>query len=134
MISLVIQPFWIKAQLADYAACGGYNKKFKVSATLTVEKLDCDGFVVENLSFIHECRQSFRVAMYKASCEELAQGITNIGHRMIGDRLESMMVRIFNLTGYIELNWVRGQGIPAFPRCATSTEKIETRKLSSRKK
>ena len=127
-ITLVILPFWIPAKLADNAACGGYNKRFRAEIHLTVTTLDCDGFVVENLSLIKACRDRFKMTMYKASCEELSMGIVNIAHEMLGDRLITATVKVFNLTGYTQTVWKRGELIPPFPRLASVSERFATLK------
>jgi len=116
-IKLVILPFEIPAKLAAVNACGGWSKKFRAAITLEVRQLDDMGFVVENQSLIANVRAYFGKAKYRASCEQLCQGIVNLSHNLVGARLTRTTVQVFNLTGYTEVVWSKGEQVPPLPHC-----------------
>jgi hypothetical protein len=118
-VSLVIEPFDVRSRLAEGHACGGWDEKFKASVTLISTDLDEHGFVVENLSVIRAIRKFFKGRTYVASCEQLCQCIAHICHDLVGDRLISCHVKVFNLTGHLALDWERGQSIPPLPLCVS---------------
>lgn len=125
-VKLIINPFQIKAELAEHAACGGYEGSFRGGVELSARTLDEFGFVVNNIAFIRECKARFQGAMLKASCEELCFGLIRIAHDMIGERLIEAKATVINLTGHIEVIWVEGQKVPLFPRLATDEERKAT--------
>lgn len=122
-ISLVIDPFTVKARLAQNHVCGGWDKHFRTSVTLVSEDLDKDGFVVENLTVIRTIRKFFGNRKYVASCEQLCQCIAHICHDLGGERITAIHVKVFNLTGHLALDWHRGQSIPPLPECAIKVRK-----------
>lgn len=116
-VSLVIEPFDVRARLAEGHACGGWDEKFRTAVTLESETLDEHGFVVENMTVIKAVRAFFKGRKYVASCEQLCQCIANITHGLGDDRLTRIKVKVFNLTGHLEIDWQRGQTIPPLPHC-----------------
>jgi hypothetical protein len=126
IVKLVIIPFQIKAELAEHAACGGFEGSFRGGVELSARTLDEFGFVVNNIAFIRECKARFQGAMFKASCEELCFGLIRIAHDMMGERLVEAKATVINLTGHLEAVWMEGQKVPPFPRLATDEEKKAT--------
>ncbi len=125
-ITLFLKPFSVEASLADNHVCGGYDGQFRMSCELTVDTLDGSGFVTDNLSVIKEVKRSFGKTMLKASCEELACGVVNVASKLVGTRLIKASVRVFNLTGHVQVQWNEGEEIPEFPRIATPEERRVT--------
>lgn len=119
-VRLVINPFEVVSYLADGEACGGWDEKFTAAVTLTSEQLDEHGFVVENMSVVNAVRDFFKGRMYKASCENLCEAITNICHSLVGDRLTHAHVKVFNLTGHLELDWHKGDMVPPLPNAVAT--------------
>ena len=117
-ISLVINPFAVEAKLAEDHVCGGWDEHFKTAITLECENLDNHGFVVENLTVIKTVRDFFRGKKYVASCEQLCQCIARICHDLAPDRLNRINVKVYNLTGHLEIDWRKGQALPPLPECA----------------
>lgn len=122
-IRLVINPFDVRARLAEGHACGGWDEKFRCAVTLTSEDLDEHGFVVENMTVIKTIREFFKGKKYVASCEQLCQCIAHICHKLAGERLTHVHVKVYNLTGHLEIDWNRGETIPPLPFCVTKNIK-----------
>lgn len=116
-ISLVIKPFAVAASLDKHHVCGGWDGHFKAAVTIVSDNLDENGFVVENLTVIRTIRKFFKGRKYRASCEQLCQCIAHICHGLAGDRVTSIHVKVYNLTGHLEINWNKGQTIPPLPHC-----------------
>lgn len=119
---LFIKRFSVQVDLISKARCGGYDGHFETEAYLVVDKLDSDGFVVQNEEFMSNVRSVFASYPIKASCEELAAGVAHIAAQMADERLVSVNVKVFNLTGFTTASWQRGNTIPPFPRAATEEE------------
>lgn len=65
--------------------------------------------------------------VWRASCEQLTEGIANVVAGMIpAERLLSMNIKVHNHMGYTSLDWVAGNEIPPFPRRATEQEIADT--------
>lgn len=127
--TLVVERFIVDAQLVENAICGnGNGGSFETECRLVVEGLDDNGFVVEVHSFIEAVQRAYADGMRKASCEELAGGVINVAHRLIGPRLTEASATVYNQTGHVEVDWERGNEVPAFPRTATAQETKATRK------
>ena len=122
-IRLVINPFDVRARLAEGHACGGWDEKFKTQVTLTSQNLDEHGFVVENLTVIRTIRKFFKGKKYVASCEQLCQCIARICLDLVGERLTHVHVKVYNLTGHLEMDWDKGESIPPLPFCVTKGKK-----------
>jgi hypothetical protein len=118
-IRLVINPFDVRARLAEGHACGGWDEKFRAAVTLECENLDKHGFVVENMTVIKTIRKFFKGRKYVASCEQLCQCIAHICHDLVGERLTCAEVKVYNLTGHLEIKWCKGEAIPPLPFCVT---------------
>jgi hypothetical protein len=116
-ISLVIRPFNVKAELAENHVCGGWDEHFRTAVTLECDDLDSHGFVVENLTVIRTIRKYFKGRKYVASCEQLCQCIARICFDLGGERLTRIHVKVYNLTGHLEIDWRRGYSIPPHPQC-----------------
>ncbi len=122
-VRLVILPFDVRARLAEGHACGGWDEKFRAAITLTSDRLDEHGFVVENMTVIKTVRDFFRGKKYVASCEQLCQCIANICHNLAGERLQHVHVKVYNLTGWLEIDWNKGEAIPPLPFCVTKPKR-----------
>ncbi len=131
-ITLHLKPFTVEASLADNHVCGGYDGEFQASCDLVADSLDSSGFVTDNLGFIELVKQAFSATMLKASCEELALGIVNLACSTVGSRLARASVQVFNLTGSANVSWVKGDGVPPFPREATRQERRDTERARER--
>lgn len=118
-IRLVIDPFDVRARLAEGHACGGWDEKFRAAVTLECDDLDQNGFVVENLTLIRTIRKFFKGKKYVASCEQLCQCIAHISRELVGPRLKRAHVQVINLTGHVEIEWRKGEKIPPLPMCVT---------------
>lgn len=124
---LILTNQLITASLVNNKVCGGLDDgKFKCHIEIVTRDLDSDGFVTDNQEFLDYVQQTFDQGRYKASCEELCDGITRLAFNTVGGRLEQCHVTVFNLTGKVVSNWKRGDEIPIFPRLATRREKEET--------
>lgn len=121
-ITLVLNPFTVKAKLAEDHVCGGWDEHFKTAISIESSNLDGEGFVVENMSVIYAVRAFFRAKKYIASCEQLCQCIANICLDLCGDRANRIHVKVYNLTGHLELTWVRGQDVPPLPACVSDVK------------
>lgn len=116
-ITLVTDPFKVEAKLTPDNACGGWDKEFRAAMEVTVDELDQDGFVVEAKALIQMVRDYFKPATYRASCEQLAQCIVNLVHGLVGDKLLTVKVQVFSLTGHIRMEWKAGDQVPELPFC-----------------
>lgn len=116
-ITLVTNPFNVKAKLSPLNACGGWDKEFRAAVEVQVDELDESGFVIEAKSLIEAIREYFRPATYRASCEQLAQCIVNLVHGMVGDKVKLIRARVFSLTGHIQIEWQEGDEVPENPFC-----------------
>jgi len=116
-ILLVINPFEVEAFLAEDHVCGGWDTHFRTDIVLESSSLDENGFVVENMSVIKAIRDFFKGKVYVASCEQLCQCIARICHDLAPNRLTRINVKVYNLTGHLEINWKRGQALPPLPHC-----------------
>lgn len=120
--SIFLNRFRVEAALVDDMVCGGYDGGFECEVEVFVDRLDADGFAVHNERFVQTVRDEFARGTFKASCEELSAGVAFVATQMVDDRLTSVHVRVYNLTGYTTAVWKRGMKIPTFPRFATDKE------------
>lgn len=132
LVKLSIRKFGVAAELANNHVCGtGERGAFYTEVTLSARKLDENGFVVDNSALIAAVRESFRTTMFVASCEQLAEAVVNVAHKLMGGRLVSAKATVFNETGSVEIEWEDGQVVPSFPRAATKDEVKRTRESNS---
>ncbi len=117
-VTLFLKKFSVPADLADDNVCGGYDGQFRVSLSVTSTDLDNAGFVTHNENLIRAIRDRFAPVngKLKASCEELAGGVINVTHDLMGGRLVAAKARVFNLTGHVDVTWAAGLPVPPFPR------------------
>lgn len=127
-VSLNLLGVSIQAALVDNHICGGMTKgAFKCDIHIEVDKLDNNGFVTDNQTFIDTIKREFRGrGLMKASCEELCNAIVNFSYHMVGDNTKTIRARIYNLTGHVDITWKRGMVVPNWPRKATSDEADRT--------
>jgi hypothetical protein len=131
---LVLNEFVVDVRLANNAICGSrFDGEMEAQARAGVRKLNEEGFVFHNTQFIAHVQDFFdnpnakEQPMFKASCEELAHGVARLLIDFVGlDRVEFVMVRVRNETGWAEVRWAFGEELPELPRLATPDEKRET--------
>jgi hypothetical protein len=126
--SITIKPFAVRASLAVGEECGGWDGHFRASITMDCKELDKRGFVVENLSIIRATRKFFAGRKFVASCEQLCECIAHLANKLGEGRLTRIRVRVYNLTGHVDLDWKRGCSIPPLPVCLGSTKRKAKRK------
>jgi hypothetical protein len=127
-----LKEFYVPAELIAGSRCGGYDGGFAATVTFAVDKLDKDGFVFEVNTTLNEIRQRFERDVHMASCEELAAGVANVLCMLVDERLVKVTVQVKNLTGHIDVVWVRGMPVPAFPMTFEEAVKAGRAKESDR--
>jgi hypothetical protein len=120
-IKIYLKPFHVDAELADGNACGGWDENFTAELALECETLNKDGFVLENQTIIRSIRKFFAGKKYIASCEQLCQCIARLCYDMAPDRLNTIHVKVYNLTGHLEVTWTRGLDVPPLAVCVTGS-------------
>ena len=145
LTTLRMSAFVVEVALADNFVCGGVNGAFRVTVELAARELTPEGFVTEVQAFMLDVKRAFAAGgedscdaphrpngMLKASCEELAGGVVHVAHKNTGARLEHAIVEVQNLTGWVKVEWNRGEEVPSFPRTATKKEQDATRRARER--
>ncbi len=126
--TLNLDKFEVSVNLADLGACSTDDEdSFFVTCSLSTRQLDVGGYVIETRSFVNSIKAAFDPRhMLRASCEQLAAGVAEVAYRIMGDRLDRIVVNIDNTTGGATFVWRRRMEAPAFPRLATNDEREAT--------
>lgn len=126
--TLSISPRSVRVDLAEEFVCGGVEEHFHYECDITTRGLTPEGFVTEVKAFIDGVEAAFspRVGMLQASCEQLAEGVAYVAHKMTKNMTECR-VEVTNLTGSVVYIWTKGNKVPAFPKLA----KVKAKKVRS---
>jgi hypothetical protein len=114
---VIIRDRFVAATLVDVAVCGGYNGKFKCDLTL-----HAGGNDVDTRQLMEDIEFAFSANQWKASCEELCQGLAYAAYNTNNKIMKGVVARVYNKTGYGECRWEEGLELPDFPREATPGE------------
>ncbi len=111
----------IPVKLANHHRCGGVKDGFRCSFTVTADRLDPDGYIVEVHDLLEAIKQRFARHPVKASCEELAAGVVNSVLLLVPYAVHCSAI-VHNLVGHVSVEWSYGSDTPAFPRIARKDE------------
>ncbi len=124
----------VRVDLSENFVCGGVEDYFEYEASLSTRGLTTEGFVTEVKTFIEMVEREYhpREGLRKASCEDLANGVVNIAHKIMGKRLVNASVEVYNLTGSVVVEFKSGDRVPAFPKIAEQSERKVRKQRESR--
>lgn len=111
----------IPVTLANHHRCGGVVNGFRCSFTVTADRLDGDGYIVEVHDLITAIEQRFARHPIKASCEELCAGVVNSLLLLVPYATHASAI-VHNLVGHVRVEWTYPSDTPAFPRIARPDE------------
>lgn len=125
----------VRVDLAEEFVCGGVEDYFDYECQITTRGLTTEGFVTEVKAFIDAVDRAFSPSngMFKASCEELAQGVAHVAYKNTKNMVECY-VEVKNLTGSVIFTWKKGNKVPTFPnRAKTYARKVRSQSSSPSK-
>ena len=124
--SVGFESVFFDAALVDNHVCGGYDGQFRCDLQVATPRQHN----VRRGLLIEEIQRQFKIAMLKASCEDLVQGVAQVAIDVAREEALAVKARVYNLTGWAGIYWEKGMQVPPFPRNATRAETKRTKAYS----